>query len=99
MAILRKSIEVGGRTLTLETGRMAKQASGAIFGAYGEIQARGTRFAGVEHTHAPPREPVERAVRRKPLYAKRIAEERLHASPSRSSTRRTFPSTSASPSP
>lgn len=36
MAILRKSIEVGGRTLTLETGRMAKQASGAIFGAYGD---------------------------------------------------------------
>ena len=34
--ILRKSIEIGGRTLTLETGRMAKQASGAIFSAYGD---------------------------------------------------------------
>ena len=31
MPILRKSIEIAGRTLTLETGRMAKQASGAIF--------------------------------------------------------------------
>ena len=28
--ILRKSLEIGGRTLTLETGRMAKQASGAV---------------------------------------------------------------------
>ena len=36
MAILKKSIEVGGRLLTLETGRMAKQASGAIFGSYGD---------------------------------------------------------------
>ncbi len=34
--ILRKSIEVGGRTLTLETGRMAKQAGGAIFASYGD---------------------------------------------------------------
>ena len=34
--ILRKSIEVGGRTLTLETGRMAKQAGGAVFATYGD---------------------------------------------------------------
>ncbi|MEG1661474.1 MAG: polyribonucleotide nucleotidyltransferase, partial [Clostridiales bacterium] len=33
--VLRKSIEVGGRMLTLETGRMAKQAGGAIFASYG----------------------------------------------------------------
>ncbi|MCR6545901.1 polyribonucleotide nucleotidyltransferase [Dehalobacterium formicoaceticum] len=33
---LRKSIEIGGRTLTLETGRMAKQASGAVFTVYGD---------------------------------------------------------------
>lgn len=36
MSVLRKSIEVGGRTLTLETGRMAKQAAGAIFASYGD---------------------------------------------------------------
>ena len=36
--ILRKSIEIGGRTLTLETGRMAKQAHGAIFASYGDTQ-------------------------------------------------------------
>ena len=30
------SREIGGRTLTLETGRMAKQADGAIFATYGE---------------------------------------------------------------
>ena len=34
--ILRKSIEVGGRTLTLETGRMAKQAGGSVFATYGD---------------------------------------------------------------
>lgn len=36
MDILRKSMEVGGRTLTLETGRMAKQADGAVFVSYGD---------------------------------------------------------------
>jgi len=34
--ILRKSLEIAGRTLTLETGRMAKQASGAVFVSYGD---------------------------------------------------------------
>ncbi|MCL2677851.1 MAG: polyribonucleotide nucleotidyltransferase [Clostridiales bacterium] len=34
--VLKKSIEVGGRTLTLETGRMAKQAGGAVFACYGD---------------------------------------------------------------
>ena len=32
---IRTSIEIGGKTLTLETGRMAKQANGAIFATYG----------------------------------------------------------------
>ncbi|MCR4963659.1 MAG: polyribonucleotide nucleotidyltransferase [Firmicutes bacterium] len=39
--ILRKSIEVGGRTLTLETGRMAKQAGGAVFASYGDTMVLG----------------------------------------------------------
>ncbi len=34
--ILKKTIDIGGRTLTLETGRMAKQAGGAIFTTYGD---------------------------------------------------------------
>lgn len=34
--VLSKSIEVGGRTLTLETGRMAKQAGGAVLATYGD---------------------------------------------------------------
>ncbi|MDO4732779.1 MAG: polyribonucleotide nucleotidyltransferase [Bacillota bacterium] len=34
--ILKKSLEIAGRTLTLETGRMAKQASGAVFVNYGD---------------------------------------------------------------
>jgi polyribonucleotide nucleotidyltransferase len=34
--ITKKSIEWGGRTLTLETGRMARQADGAVLATYGE---------------------------------------------------------------
>ncbi|MFN0024541.1 MAG: polyribonucleotide nucleotidyltransferase [Parvularculaceae bacterium] len=34
--ITRKSIEWGGRTLTLETGRIARQADGAVLATYGE---------------------------------------------------------------
>jgi len=34
--ITKKSIEWGGRTLTLETGRIARQAQGAVLATYGE---------------------------------------------------------------
>ncbi|PQA88408.1 polyribonucleotide nucleotidyltransferase [Hyphococcus luteus] len=34
--ITKKSIEWGGRTLTLETGRMARQADGAVLATYGD---------------------------------------------------------------
>ena len=34
--ITKKSIEWGGRTLTLETGRVARQAHGAVIATYGE---------------------------------------------------------------
>ncbi len=34
--ITKKSIEWGGRTLTLEAGRMARQADGAVLATYGE---------------------------------------------------------------
>ncbi|HCU24705.1 MAG TPA: polyribonucleotide nucleotidyltransferase, partial [Deltaproteobacteria bacterium] len=32
----RVECEIGGRTLTLETGRMAKQAAGSVLVSYGE---------------------------------------------------------------
>ncbi len=32
----RHSIEIGGKTLTLETGRLAKQANGAVLATYGD---------------------------------------------------------------
>ncbi len=41
-AVLKKSLEVGGRQLTLETGRMAKQAGGAIFASYGDTMLLAT---------------------------------------------------------
>ncbi|MCB5230442.1 MAG: polyribonucleotide nucleotidyltransferase [Candidatus Cloacimonas sp.] len=34
--IIKKSFELAGRTLTIETGRIARQASGAIYLTYGE---------------------------------------------------------------
>ena len=34
--IKRKTIEWGGRTLTLETGRIARQADGAVLATYGD---------------------------------------------------------------
>ncbi|MCK5746635.1 MAG: polyribonucleotide nucleotidyltransferase, partial [Oricola sp.] len=34
--ITKKSIEWGGRTLTLETGRVARQAQGAVLATYGD---------------------------------------------------------------
>jgi polyribonucleotide nucleotidyltransferase len=40
--ITRKSIEWGGRTLTLETGRMARQADGAVLATYGETTVLAT---------------------------------------------------------
>src|SRR6476620_12433650 len=33
---VRESLMVGGKTLTIETGRLAKQASGAVLVTYGE---------------------------------------------------------------
>ena len=39
---LKRSLEVGGRTLTLETGKMARQASGAVFARYGDTQILAT---------------------------------------------------------
>src|SRR5262245_2124043 len=40
--IKRKSIEWGGRRLTLETGRMARQADGAVLATYGETTVLAT---------------------------------------------------------
>ena len=40
--IKRKSIEWGGRKLTLETGRIARQADGAVLATYGETMVLAT---------------------------------------------------------
>ena len=39
---IRVSRDIGGRTMTLETGRMAKQADGAVFATYGETSLLAT---------------------------------------------------------
>ena len=51
---LKRSIEIGGRTLTLETGRMARQASGAVFASYGDTQVLATAVGSTE-----PREGID----------------------------------------
>jgi len=43
--ITKKSIEWGGRTLTLETGRIARQAGGAVMATYGETAVLATVVA------------------------------------------------------
>ncbi|MHC5210844.1 MAG: polyribonucleotide nucleotidyltransferase [Planctomycetota bacterium] len=43
---IRVSRTIGGRTLTLETGRMAKQADGAVFATYGETSLLATAQSG-----------------------------------------------------
>lgn len=45
---LKKSLEVGGRTLTFETGKMARQASGAVFATYGDTQVLATAVGSTE---------------------------------------------------
>ncbi len=42
MKVLKKSIEIGGRTLTLETGRLAAQANSAVLASYGETMVLAT---------------------------------------------------------
>ncbi|MBB5517532.1 polyribonucleotide nucleotidyltransferase [Amphiplicatus metriothermophilus] len=46
--IVRKSIEWGGRTLTLETGRIARQADGAVLATYGDTTVLATVVAAKE---------------------------------------------------
>jgi len=43
--ITKKTIEWGGRTLTLETGRIARQAGGAVMATYGETAVLATVVA------------------------------------------------------
>lgn len=45
---LKRSMEVGGRTLTMETGKMARQASGAVFASYGDTQVLATAVGSTE---------------------------------------------------
>ncbi len=46
--IIKKSTQIAGRTLTMETGRMAKQANGAVYITYGETAVLVTATASKE---------------------------------------------------
>src|SRR3990170_1216604 len=45
MKIISKSIEIGGRTLTLEVGRFAQQATSAVLARYGDTMVIATVVA------------------------------------------------------
>jgi len=55
--IKRKSIDWGGRKLTLETGRIARQADGAVLATYGETVVLATAVGahsakpGIDFSH------------------------------------------------
>ncbi|HPD32327.1 MAG TPA: polyribonucleotide nucleotidyltransferase [Phycisphaerae bacterium] len=46
MAIVKVECEVGGRKLSFETGKLAKQADGAVVASYGECVVLGTSVVG-----------------------------------------------------
>jgi len=53
LSITRKSIELAGRTLTIDTGKMARQADGAVTIQYGETMILATAVSEHEPTHLP----------------------------------------------
>ena len=54
--MIKKSIELSGRTLTLETGRLAKQAGGSVLVTYGEtVVPRGAAGPTRVHLRTPSR--------------------------------------------
>ncbi|KUG25056.1 polyribonucleotide nucleotidyltransferase [hydrocarbon metagenome] len=48
MDIIRKEVEIGGKVLSIETGRMAKQADGAVMVRYGDTMVLVTAVASSE---------------------------------------------------
>lgn len=50
MKSISKSIEIGGRTLTLETGRFAQQATSAVLARYGDTMVISTVVASLEES-------------------------------------------------
>ena len=48
MSFVRESVNINGRPLTLETGRLAKQAHGSILVSYGESVVLITAVSGDE---------------------------------------------------
>jgi len=50
MKLIKKSVEVGGRTLSLEVGRFAQQASAAVVAQYGETMVLATVTASSKET-------------------------------------------------
>ena len=53
MSITRKSIQIADRTLTIETGKMARQADGAVTIQYGDTVILATAVSEHKPTHLP----------------------------------------------
>ena len=50
MKIIKKSTEISGKTLTLEVGRFAEQASAAVLASYGDTMVLATVTASAKET-------------------------------------------------
>src|SRR5436853_556976 len=50
MKIVTKSVEIGGRTLSLEVGRFAEQATAAVLARYGDTMVLAAVTASAEET-------------------------------------------------
>ena len=60
---VREGVSFGGKELTIETGRMAKQADGSVVVRYGDTMVLVTAVASIEH---PPGHRFHAADRRLP---------------------------------
>ena len=60
------SVEVGGRTMTIETGKIAKQAAGAALVSFGDTVVL------VTAVHSKPRPVVQSRYKRPCIFASRV---------------------------
>ena len=63
--IYREEVEWGGRTLKLETGRMARQADGAVLAQYGETSVLATVVGNARRTPRRTSSPLQSTIRRR----------------------------------
>ena len=64
---VKKSFELGGKTVTIETGRIARQATGSVLVTVDDISVLGTVVAAKESQAGPAVFPADRQLLRENL--------------------------------